>query len=100
MCVHRVVEMNMLRGNCGLLLQVGEGIPTELSIHRQLTCTVPSSAREDAVLLPAYGQGMGFQFHAIYVQVQIDVILYSTFSPRLVTTYLLRTPAHMASKTN
>lgn len=40
-----------------LVLQVGEGIPAELAVHRQLAHTVPPAPGEDAFLLPADGQG-------------------------------------------
>lgn len=57
-CVSAVHVEVLFRGNCWFVLQVGEGIPAELSIHRQLTYAVPPSSRKDAFLLPAHGQGM------------------------------------------
>lgn len=57
-CVSAVHVDVLLGGNCWFVPQVGEGIPAELSIHRQLTYTVPPSSRKDAFLLPAHGQGM------------------------------------------
>lgn len=39
------------------LLQVREGLPTQLPIHRQLANPMPPPARESPILLPAVGQG-------------------------------------------
>lgn len=46
--------------------QVGEGLPPELPVHRQLADALPPPAGEDAFLLPAHGQGQrpGRLFHA------------------------------------
>lgn len=91
--------------NCNrlLVLQVGEGIPTQLSVYWQFTYVVPPSSRKDAFLLPAHGQGMGFKWHAIFTW-QVHFAYHPPWplwlSPSLVTTPFLRMLAPTASKTS
>lgn len=47
--------------NYYFVLQVDERIPTKFSIHWQLPYFMPPSPRQDAFLLPAHGQGIGFK---------------------------------------
>lgn len=95
-------HLNKFKGKCEFVLQVGERIPAELSIHRQLTCIMPPSSRKDAFLLLAHGQSM-------QPTLLLNLYLYSTtrqphnllrFSPSLVPTSLLRMHAPTALKTN
>lgn len=54
--------------NDHVVLQVDERIPTKFSIHWQLSHFMPPSPRQDAFLLPAHGQGTGFQsFYYFYL---------------------------------
>lgn len=96
-------SVNVFNGNCWLVLQMGEGIPAELSIHWKLTYVVPPSSRKDAFLLPAHGQGIGFKWLAIFM-LQVHFACHPPwplcFSPSLVTTPFLRMLAPTASKTN
>lgn len=90
--------------NCELVLQVGEGLPAELSVHRQLSCALPPSTRKDAFLLPAHGQGMGFKLLSCLFLFPNSHCLHPPWhlcsSVRLVTISLLKMPAPTASKTN
>lgn len=72
--------IHQIKLNENFVLQVDERIPTKFSIHWQLSNFMPPSPRQDAFLLPAHGQGIGFKslyyFYLTYIPSIVILLLF------------------------